>query len=408
MTDFRWQSICFLAVFLLGMLPRIALAQTLEERVQQQTQLTRQQDSTLEALQLAFIQENLTQFALPKILSNEKVIRHPGFALVYAKAHEQPKWVAHLILPDILKLCEARTELFIQDTSFAEKSVDNGPYANQKKKVYDRGHMAPAADLRWSPLATNASFLFSNITPQKTTLNQKLWGDLEEWLRAYVRYYESPLYIITGPVLKSGLKNLVNKDTTARVSIPEEFFKIAVDLKRKRAIAFLVPQDTKSGDKVEKYMKTIDEVERITGIDFFANLDNNLEDNLERQLSMELWDVNGDVAEVQPLALDTTKGIFNSLQAKEKLNRPIKVGGKVISINQSDEDFTTRLTLDQGYEKGISSITIEGLEWGKAALLPFREFRGMTVVAQGTVKRGFQKRVNIQIQSVNDIQLFVK
>lgn len=408
MTPFpsRWLSLAaFFGSFIL--LP-MATAQTLKERVNQQAQFSKQQDSTLEALQLAFIQENLTQFALPKLNAGEKVIRHPGFALVYAKAHEQPKWVAHMILPDILKHCEERTELFLQDTSFAEKSVDNGPYANQKKKVYDRGHMAPAADLRWSPLATNASFYFSNIAPQKTTLNQKLWGDLEDWLRAYVRYYESPLYIITGPVLKNGLDKLVNKEGTASVSIPNDFFKIAVDLKRNRAVAFLVSQDAKSGDKLEKYLKTIDEVEQVTGIDFFVNLENALEDNLERQQSLELWDVNGDIMEVKPLTVDTMKGIFNSLQAKDKLNKPIKVCGKVISINQSDEDFTIRLTLDQSYEKGISSVTIEGSPWGTAALLPFREFRGMTIVANGVVKRGFQKRVNIQIQSVNDIQLFSK
>lgn len=392
----------------LAIVPSLLLAQTLEERVNQQVAFSKQQDSTLEALQLAFIQENLTQFGLPKLLSNETVIRHPGFALVYSKIHEQPKWVAHIILPDILKQCEERTELFLQDTSFAEKSVDNGPYASQKKKVYDRGHMAPAADLRWSPLATYASFYFSNISPQKTTLNQKFWGDLEEWFRAYVRYYESPIYIITGPVLKSGLTKLTNKENTASVSIPEEFFKIAVDLKRKRAIAFLVPQDVKTGEKREKFIKPIDDIERLTGIDFFATLSNALEDSLERQLDMELWDVNGDVAEVQPLSVDTTKGFFNSVQAKGKLNQQIKVCGKVISINQSDEDYTVRLTLDQGYDKGISSVTIEGLPWGKASLLPFREFRGKNIIANGIVKRGFQKRVNIQIQSVTDIQLLSK
>lgn len=393
------------------LMPMAMFAQTLDEKVAQLEVETHKKEIDLEQLKLAQIQQNLTQNALPKLSPGEKVIRHPGFALVYAKAHEQPKWVAHIILPDILNHCEERTEFFFQDTSFTEKSVDNGPYANQKPKVFDRGHMAPAADLRWSPEATKMSFVFSNISPQKTTLNQKFWGDLEEWVRAYVRYYESPLYVVTGPVLKSGLKLLSNKEGTVHVSIPEAYFKIAVDLQRKRAIAFLVPQDAKSSDKLEKYAKTIDDIEKATGIDFFTSLNKALENDLESQLNLEIWDVNGTVQDAKPLTLsaaDNSKGLFNTLQSKDQLNKQIKVCGKVITVNQSDDDNTIRLTLDQSFEKGISSVTIEGLEWGKASLLPFRAFRGMVIVANGTVKRGFQKRVNIEIQSVNDIQLFNK
>jgi|GEM_PF-293917 endonuclease G len=402
-------ALLFIAALLVCLAPYLAFSQSLDEKVARLDKETKRNETDLEALKLEQIQQNLNKNALPKLNAGEKIIRHPGFALVYAKAHEQPKWVAHIILPDILNDCEERTELFLQDTSFAEKSVDNSPYANQKPKVYDRGHLAPAADLRWSPKATFASFLFSNICPQKTTLNQKFWGDLEDWLRAYVRYYESPIYVLTGPVLKSGLKKLSNKEGTASVSIPEAFFKIAVDLQRQRAIAFLVPQDAKSTDKKEKYLKTIDEIETATGIDFFAGLNKTLENDLESQLNLELWDVNGEVAEAKPLVLSAaqnSQGLFNSLQAKDQLNKPIKVCGKVITVNQSDEDFTIRLTLDQAYEKGISSITVKSSEWGKVALLPYREFRGRVIVAAGTVKRGFQKRVNIEVRAVEDIQLF--
>lgn len=397
-------------LLLLGFIyaPFMLSSQSLDEKVEQLEASFRQQRLTLEDLKLEQIERDLKKNGLPKRAAKEEVIWHPGFWLSYSETHEQPLWVAHMILPEINEYCAPRSDRFLQDSTLQNLSASNEPYADQKPKKYDRGHMAPAADFRWSPKAMDASFYFSNISPQKSTFNQNFWAQLEVFVRDYVRYYESPLYVVTGPVLKGQMDQLENAEKTEKVSIPSAYFKVLMDLKRNRAIGFLVPQTATSRSKPSKYAMKIDDIEKETGIDFFASFRKKMEDDLESQLDYEIWDVGINPAEATPVTMtpsDNEKGIYNTLQAVAHKGEAIKVVGKVISVTQSD-DGTIRLALDKNYSKGKCSISIEGVPWSLDATLPYRDFRGLTVVADGMVKNGAFGRVDVIISGVGDIQLW--
>lgn len=404
-------AICMGWCLILLCIPFALMAQSLDEKVETIEASFKQQRIEWEDLRLEKIQRDLKKNGLPKRSSREKIVWHPGYYYSYSETHEQPKWVAHMIMPEITEFAIPRVDRFLQDSTLKDLSSSNAPYAGQKSKKYDRGHMAPAADFQWSEKAIDASFYFSNISPQRSSLNQKFWRNLEVFVRNYVRYYQSPLYVVTGPVLKSGLDKLESKDGTEKVSIPEEYFKVLLDLKRKRAIGFLVPQTASSRSKPSKYAMSIDDVEKESKVDFFASFRAKTEDALEEQLNYEVWDLSRNPAPATPVPLtdkDHDQGIYNTLEALDHVGEKIKVVGKVISVTQSDQGLI-RLALDKNYSSGkTTSITVPGIPWSRRATWPFREFRAMYVIVEGTITRGAYGKVNLEIERIDDIKLWTK
>ena len=153
------------------------------------------------------------------------------------------------------------------------------------KSGYDRGHMAPAADMKWNKQAMEESFYMSNICPQNPNLNRGDWNDLEEKSRQWAKKYGA-VYIACGPIYDTKRPKRIGNN---KVAVPHAFYKVILinDKKNPQAIGFIFPNS--AGHKpLKKYMVTVDSVEKRTDIDFFPALPDEIENRIEAELVQEL------------------------------------------------------------------------------------------------------------------------
>jgi endonuclease G len=154
-------------------------------------------------------------------------------------------------------------------------------------KDYDRGHLCSAEDMSFSQEATDTTFYMSNMTPQIGSFNRGIWKKLEMKVRDWVKKYKE-LYVVSGAVLKNGLPKIgPNKD----ISVPMQFYKVILVITKtdKKMIAFLFPH-RKSDAALATFAVPVDSIEKITGIDFFPALPNELEKELESKVVLDGWD----------------------------------------------------------------------------------------------------------------------
>jgi endonuclease G, mitochondrial len=223
-------------------------------------------------------QELLPQSAYP-------IIAHTAYSLGYSETHEQAAWVYYLLTKEETNALYERTDRFVEDPMVETGSASNADYAGSG---YDRGHLAPVADMAWSAETMAESFYFSNMSPQDPSFNRGIWKKLEEQVRNWAFYYDS-IYVVTGPVLQDSLPSI----GANHVAVPNYYYKVLLDLDSKhfQAIGFLLPNQ-KSSEVLNHFIVSIDSIELLTGIDFYAELDDSLELVLESKSSENKWDWN--------------------------------------------------------------------------------------------------------------------
>lgn len=222
---------------------------------------------------------------LPKYKGKGSVIAHNYYTICYNEEHEQPVWVAYTLSRKNLEGDAQRTEDFRPDPKVLTGSAFPLDY---RSTGYDKGHLAPAGDFHFSQKAMSETFFMSNMSPQKPDFNRGIWEKLESTVRKWARREEGKLHIVTGPVLHGGNFRKIGK--RAKISVPEYYYKIIMDLEppEVKAIAFLMRNEG-SQRTLETFVVTIDEVEKKTGIDFFPDLPDKVENDLEAHLTPELW-----------------------------------------------------------------------------------------------------------------------
>ena len=148
-----------------------------------------------------------------------------------------------------------------------------------------RGHLVPAADLKWSDVAMRQSFLLTNVCPMHRALNEGGWAKLEEKVREWTAR-DSALLVFTGPVVSDGDTTLAS----GRVKVPSSYFKVVLApcVKPMRAIAFIYPNGHSSG-RLQQYAVSVDEVERRTGLDFFPSLPVHDQQQIESPVNLDAW-----------------------------------------------------------------------------------------------------------------------
>lgn len=214
-----------------------------------------------------------------------QIIQHAHYALSYSEEHEQAEWVAYeLFKKQLYPPFVERTNNFRPDPKVRKASASTRDYS---RTGYDRGHLVPAGDMAFSEQSMSETFFMSNISPQIRNFNSGIWRELEENTRNWVKKFKH-LYIVTGPVLTKGVREQIGNN---KVSVPDAFYKVLLDVDEPeyKGIAFVIPNEV-SDQPLSKYATSIDEVEQLTGIDFFPNLLNEEDqDYLERTFDMELW-----------------------------------------------------------------------------------------------------------------------
>ncbi len=219
---------------------------------------------------------------IPKTTSKDVIISHVGYALLYNDKHKQSNWVAYeLTSEETKKVCD-RTDKFLPDPNVKKKTATDKDYGGSG---YDRGHLAPAADMEWSTTAMEESFYYSNISPQEPSFNRGIWKRLEELVRTWAIENNS-IYIVTGPVLKNGLTTIGSN----KVSVPNYFYKVILDYTDPgiKGIGFIMPNSA-SSEPLQTFAVTIDSVEKFTGLDFFPTLPDEQENEIEKTLCIKCW-----------------------------------------------------------------------------------------------------------------------
>lgn len=221
---------------------------------------------------------------LPLYQTGELVVRHPGYTLLYDEEHEQPRWVAYHLSREELYGSYDRRDDFRTDPSILSGSATLDDY---RSSGYDRGHLIPAADLSWSEEAMSGSFYLSNMSPQVGDFNRGIWSKLEATVRTFADI-EGAVYVATGPVLADGPYKTIGK---SKVSVPNAYYKVVLDYQEPeyKAIGFVLPNEGSKKD-LQKFAVSIDEVEELTGIDFFYRLKDAEEVKLEGSVDVSLWD----------------------------------------------------------------------------------------------------------------------
>lgn len=218
-----------------------------------------------------------------------ELVKHGAFTLSYDEEWEQAEWTAHILTrEDLQKEWTQRSNDFRPDPQVSTKSATDDDY---RGSGYDRGHLVPNGDLAWSETYSSETFLMSNISPQARQFNQGIWRELEETTRDWAKKFKR-LYVITGPVMTENPKGTIGRQN--RIAIPSAYFKVLLDLDEPelKGIGFVIPNQV-SFDPLYNYAKSIDEVEAITGLDFFPNfMPKALENDIEAKGNIDLWPFN--------------------------------------------------------------------------------------------------------------------
>lgn len=212
----------------------------------------------------------------------EKIIVRKGYTTSYNANWRIPNWVAWHLTKDHTSGDNKRYDMvFTEDTSVPAPRATDNDYYNSR---YDRGHMCPSGDNQWDATAQKESFLFTNICPQNHGLNKGDWNDLEMQCRYWARNY-GEIYIVAGPVFYNGVQKTIGAN---KVAVPDAFFKIILaDKDKTNAIGFVMPNQGEHHN-MKEYVRSVDEIEELTGIDFFPLLDDEVETQIEDQRRKDL------------------------------------------------------------------------------------------------------------------------
>jgi len=210
------------------------------------------------------------------------IVAHDHYVLSYSEKHEQAEWVAYELKKEHLSRNNFKRPYFEKDQKIRSSSAD---WRNYKRSGYDRGHLCPAGDRKFTYEAFEETFLTSNISPQDHEFNSGIWNRLEQKVRYWAKRYNG-VYVVTGGVLSKDLKSIGYE----AISVPKYFYKVILkkDTNRPEMIAFLMPHQD-SNASLKEFVVSADHIEKITGIDFFPSLEDDVEKKIEATSSTNGW-----------------------------------------------------------------------------------------------------------------------
>lgn len=251
---------------------------------------------------------------LPAPVEGEQTVHHRAYSLSYNPQHNEPSWVCYLLTREHAAGSLKRKDSFKADPLVTDGSATPTDYS---RSGYDKGHLAPAADMSWDSTVLDECFFMSNMSPQTHAFNAGLWKRTETMVRDWAIIYDS-LWVVTGPVFTVGTirqcTTFIRCDTgmhcdtitdcitlietpdslktigkNHQVSVPEYFYKIVYNPRTYQAVALLVPHENKKGS-LKNWAVTVDVIEEISGLDFFPELDDELEEQIESNICIPCWD----------------------------------------------------------------------------------------------------------------------
>ena len=236
---------------------------------------------------LAYSQKpvNLENVEIPAKINDrtERVIVHHGYTVSYNADWKIPNWVAYELTDVEVAGEEPRGKKFVPDPMVPK--YESATTDDYKNSGWDRGHMAPAADMKWNPQAMKESFYLSNVCPQNHNLNAGAWKDLEEQVRDLAAQKGS-IYVVCGPIVSDEYQTI----GANQVVVPSAFFKVLLQEENGKIYTIGFVYENVAGRRpMSTYAMSVDEVEELTGIDFFPSLPDKIEEKAESEVDFTKW-----------------------------------------------------------------------------------------------------------------------
>lgn len=215
------------------------------------------------------------------------IFDHTYYTYAYSYDYVNSYWVSYILTKKMVKTktVDRDGEEFKRDPQISNNYALTYDYSNTG---YDRGHLCPAGDMNFNRTAMTETFFLTNISPQKPGLNRGIWRELEEQVRDWAVDNDS-IYIVTGAIFSENPKTIGENN----VAVPTEFYKVVADISSDygyKAIAFVFENKDYPGDaNFMDYSMSVNELEEKTGIDFFANYQNEDVELIEATFNKNLW-----------------------------------------------------------------------------------------------------------------------
>ena len=218
----------------------------------------------------------------PKDSSDKRypLISYSGYEVMYNPDYKLPLWVKYELVASETDGENTRKGLsFRQDPSAHFPQAEDSDYRNSG---WSRGHMAPAGDFKWSSQAMAETFYFTNCCPQNQSLNAGQWSTLEKKVRNWANKYGS-VTVVTGPLVWENIYGTIGDN---KVVVPDAFFKAIKS--NDQSIAFVMFNKAENAN-MQKCAMTVDMLEELSGIDFFSELEDRMEEKIESTYSLKYW-----------------------------------------------------------------------------------------------------------------------
>ena len=224
---------------------------------------------------------NLEMVTTPETIPSQ-IVNYEGMILSFNKDLHIPNWVAWELTATEVSGTFPRDDNFRGD----DNVIGSAEKWDYSYSGYDRGHMAPAGDMKWSAKAMDESFYMTNMCPQAKSLNTGAWKRLEEKCRQWAEI-DSAIIVICGPIVTDPINEYIGD---SKVAVPQRFFKVILSpyIENPRGIGFIMPNAKVPGG-MQAAAVSIDEVERVTGYDFFSSLPDEVENAVESQCKFHYW-----------------------------------------------------------------------------------------------------------------------
>lgn len=225
-----------------------------------------------------------TRMELPLYFDNDCIITYNGYSVKYDEEARIPAWVAYELTAEEANGTIGRSgKNFRPDDKVTVVQADNYDY---RGTGWSRGHMAPAGDFKWDDGAMWDTFYYTNCCPQDEKLNNGSWNVLENKVRTWARQFGS-IYVVTGPIIG---QNQGGKIGAHGIVVPDAFFKALLTYSDEsyHGIAFMMFNNS-TPQKLSKSYLSINDLEKITGVDFFPELDDSIEEKVEENVNPNHW-----------------------------------------------------------------------------------------------------------------------
>ncbi|MBQ2051884.1 MAG: DNA/RNA non-specific endonuclease [Paludibacteraceae bacterium] len=239
-------------------------------------------------------QKSLLYCDVPKGVSSQVLVRE-GYVTSYNKDTRLPNWVAWRLTKERMESSVSGIDRKMFDfhrDDEVENPVEKYDY-HYKQTGYERGHMCPYADCKWSMKAADETFLMTNICPQGEELNNgRAWKSLERKCRKWAADGLGDIYIVTGPIVSRDCETI-----GSGIAVPKAFYKVVLRFDGKRAEAFGVMYRNVEGGRIQSSIHSIDGIERLTKLDFFSALPDVVEKRVESAFDIDVWPGLRDIIE---------------------------------------------------------------------------------------------------------------